>query len=61
MDIHISAEPVPGIGRRYELRVEADRNVSAPIGRGTWSSVEIPGSFANHDSLPDSGTDRIAA
>lgn len=31
MDIHISEEPVPGIGRRYELRVEPDRNLSVIV------------------------------
>ena len=31
MDIHISEEPLLGIGRRYELRLEADRNLSVIV------------------------------
>ena len=31
MDIHINEEPLPGIGRRYELRVEEDRNLSVIV------------------------------
>lgn len=31
MDIHISEEPLPGIGRRYELQVEGDRSLSVIV------------------------------
>ena len=47
MDIHISEEPLLGIGRRYELRVEADRRLSVIVQHDGARHIVVLGAGAD--------------
>jgi len=47
MDVHISEEPLPGIGRRYELQVEADRNLSVIVQHDGARHIVVLGAGAD--------------
>lgn len=47
MDIRISEERLPGIGRRYELRVAADRSLSVIVQQDGARPIVVLGAGAD--------------
>lgn len=51
MDIQISEEPLPGIGRRYELEVESDQNLGVIVQHGGARHIVVLGAGAEEPEL----------